>query len=82
MMHQLAFYPVTAGPDRHFQRIEGQLRAQRIRDLPAGNHPGMQIENERGIDKAGRRLDVSDGARRTARSVYRLTSSPPANPVS
>jgi hypothetical protein len=60
MMHQLAVHPVAMLTDRHFQRIEGQLSAQRIRNLPANDQAGEQIKNKRGIRKAAQRLDVSD----------------------
>ena len=56
--------PVTPGPDRHFQGIEGQLGPQRIRDLPADHHPGKQIENKRGLRKATRRPGVVMSATR------------------
>ena len=52
--------PMTTRPDRHFQRIERQVRTQVIRDLPAKNAAGEQIHHERGINPAGKRVHVRD----------------------
>src|SRR6185437_12965688 len=60
MMNETPVHPVTARPDRHFQRIEGKLRTESIRNLPPDNFPREQIENERGINEVSRRLDIGN----------------------
>jgi hypothetical protein len=52
-MDKLAVHPVTPRPDGHFERVERQLGPERIGNLPADNHPGKQVEDERGINKVG-----------------------------
>jgi hypothetical protein len=60
MMDQVPVDPVAPRPDRHFKRIEGKLRPQRIRNLPADDLPREKIKNERRIHKAARRLDIGN----------------------
>src|SRR6478736_9085194 len=60
MMNEIAVHPVAARPDRHFQRIKGKPRPESIGNLPSDDFPREQVENERGIDKATRRLDIGN----------------------
>src|ERR1700678_1202881 len=60
MMNQGPADPAAARPDRHFKRIEGKPRPERIGTLPADDLPREKIENERGIHKTARRLDIGN----------------------
>src|SRR5271156_4479678 len=60
MMDQLAVHPVATRPDSHFERVERKLGPERIGNLPADNHPGKQVEDERGINKAGGSFYISN----------------------
>ncbi len=40
---------ILATPDRHFQRVEGQIRVEAGGDLPADDHAGVHVEDERGV---------------------------------
>src|SRR5271169_1857777 len=60
MMDQLAVHPVATRPDSHFKRVERQLSPERIGNLPADNHPGKQVKDERCINKANGSLYVSN----------------------
>src|SRR3984885_4449308 len=60
MMNQVTVDSVATRPDRHFQCVEGKLRPERIGNLPADDLPREKIENERGVHKAARRLDIGD----------------------
>ena len=60
MMDQPAVHPVTTRPDSHFKRVERQLGPERIGHLPADNHPGKQVKDERCINKADGSLYVSN----------------------
>src|SRR5580700_2523886 len=60
MMNQLAVHPVAAKPDSHFERVERKLGPQRIGNLPADNHPGKQVKDERSINKADGSFYVSN----------------------
>jgi len=43
MVNQLVADIITARPDRHLQRIERQVSAQVVSDLPADNTAGKQV---------------------------------------
>jgi len=42
-----------AGPDPHLQGVQGQVGAQRLRQLPADHAPGVDVDHERGVDPPG-----------------------------
>src|SRR5580700_7592293 len=60
MMDQLAVHTVTTGPDSHFQRVQSEPRLQSTGYLPADDHPGKQVENERSVNKTDRRFDIGN----------------------
>ena len=60
MMDKLAVHPVASRPDGHFERVECQLGPERIGNLPADNHPGKQVKDKRGINKADGSFYVSN----------------------
>src|SRR3954453_11386531 len=49
-----------AGPDAHLQGIEGQVGAQRLRQLPADHTAGVDVDDEGGVDPAGEGAAVGD----------------------
>jgi len=59
-MHQavedLASSPAV--PDGHLQGVDGQVRAQAGRDLPADDHAGVHVDDEGRVYPPGVRLDV------------------------
>jgi hypothetical protein len=60
MVNKLPVHPVPAGPGGHFQRIKSELGPERIRHLPANDHPREQIEDESGVDKTSGCLDIGN----------------------
>ena len=60
MMDQLAVHPVATRPDSHFKRVERKHGPERIGNLPADNHPGKQVKDERRIHKAGGSFHISN----------------------
>jgi hypothetical protein len=48
------------GPDPHLQRVEGEIRVQRGRHLPAHDHSRKHIDDERGIHPSRKRPDIGD----------------------
>ena len=51
-----------AGPvrDRQLQGVDGEVGAQAVGDLPADDHAGEYVEDERGVHPAGMGLDVGE----------------------
>ena len=47
-------------PHRHLEGVDGEVRAQGLRDLPADHHPRKHVDDERGVDPAGMGLDVGE----------------------
>jgi hypothetical protein len=45
-------------PDRHLEGVDGEVGAQRVRRLPADDHTGEHVDNERHVDPTNVRLDV------------------------
>jgi hypothetical protein len=65
MMDKVAADAVTAGEDRHLQRIQRQASPQVIRDLPADDLAGEQVRDERRVHKTagcGHIGDIRDPA--------------------
>jgi hypothetical protein len=60
MMNKIPVHLVAPGPDRHFQRIQGELRPERTGNLPSDDLPREKTEDEGGIHETARRLDVRD----------------------
>src|SRR5271154_7174640 len=60
MMDKLTVHPLATRPDGHFERVERQLGPERAGNLPADNHPGKQVKDERRINKADGSFYVSN----------------------
>ncbi len=45
-------------PHRHLEGVDGEVRSQGFRDLPADDHAREHVEDEGGVDPSGVRLDV------------------------
>jgi hypothetical protein len=60
MMNKLVTDAVAAGEDRHLQRVQGQARAQVVRDLPADDLAGKQVSDEGGVDETAGRGHIRD----------------------
>ena len=71
MMDKIPAHPVAARPDGHLERVERQPGTQRTGDLPADDHPGKQVKDERGTDKARRSVDISNVSDPAAVRGYR-----------
>lgn len=54
VMHETVEDLAGAGavPDGHLQCIDGQVRPQRSRQLPAHDHAGVHVDDERRVDPA------------------------------
>ena len=51
---------VIAGPDAHLERVQREVRPQRLRQLPADHAAGEHVDDERGIHPAGEGAAVGD----------------------
>jgi hypothetical protein len=59
MVHQPAEMPTTS-EERHVERVNGEITAQRVRHLPAHDTSTEDVDNERHVDPTGVGLDVSE----------------------
>ena len=60
MMDKIPVHPVAPGPDGHLERVDRKLGPEITGNLPADNHPGKQVKNERGVNKADGSFYVSN----------------------
>ena len=45
-------------PDGHLQGVDSQVRSQAVGDRPAHDHPGVHVENQRGLHPAAVRFHI------------------------
>ena len=60
MMDQAREVERVARVDRHLERVDGEVAAQRRRDLPADDGPAEHVGDERDVDPARVGLDVGE----------------------
>jgi hypothetical protein len=60
MMDELVTDLALAVEDRHLQRIEGQVGAQVVSDLPSDDLAGEQVRDERGVCEPAGRACIGD----------------------
>ncbi len=71
-----------AGPQAHLQRVEGEVGAQTLRQLPAHDTTAEHVDDEGGVDPAGERAAVGVGSDRGAAPGFHPVRfpGPPAEP--
>jgi hypothetical protein len=60
MMHQVREVVFVASVDRHLERVDRQVTAQRSRHLPLDDEPTEHVNDERHVDLTGVSLHVSE----------------------